>query len=165
MTKPETVKSLPDARQKHATGEQMAQLQSQLETQRQSLSALQPQLESLDQQITALPLQVAQLAQAMVPLAETLSAIMPLLVSLQAMDERLKAIESVLPKGKNGQLLMLASEDRTVLAVQVAKAARDSLTQLTTAFPQDSTGKLLRLASQEGLDALKPTGFFKKLVN
>ena len=107
---------------------------------------------------------VSQLAQAIVPLAEALNAMIPLLESLQAMDQRLQAIESVLPKDKNGQLMMLASEARTAVAVKAANAAKDSLTRLTTAFPQDSAGQLLKLPSQGSLDALKPSGFFKKLV-
>lgn len=164
MTKLQTVQSLPDAKAKLATGEQMRQLQADLQTQRQSLSALQPQLEGLTQQIAALPLQVSQLAQAIVPLAEALNAMIPLLESLKRMDERLKAIESVLPRDKNEQLVMLASEARTVMAVKAANAAKDSLTRLTTAFPQDSAGQLLTRASQGSLDALKPSGFFKRLV-
>ena len=164
MTKLQTVQSLPDAKAKLATGEQMRQLQADLQTQRQSLSALQPQLEGLTRQIAALPLQVSQLAQAIVPLAEALNAMIPLLESLKRMDERLNAIESVLPRDKNEQLVMLASEARTVMAVKAANAAKDSLMRLTTAFPQDSAGKLLTLASQGSLDEFKPSGFFKRLV-
>ena len=152
MTKLQTVQSLPDAKAKLATGEQMRQLQADLQTQRQSLSALQPQLEGLTRQIAALPLQVSQLAQAIVPLAEALNAMIPLLESLKGMDERLKAIESVLPRDKNEQLVMLASEARTVMAVKAANAAKDS------------AGQLLTRASQGSLDALKPSGFFKRLV-
>ena len=63
MTKLQTVQSLPDAKAKLATGEQMSQLQADLQTQRQSLSVLQPQLESLTQQIAALPLQIFAYAQ------------------------------------------------------------------------------------------------------
>ena len=164
MTKMQTVQSLPAVTLKLATGEQMSQLQADLQTQRQSLSALQPQLEGLTQQIAALPLQVSQLAQAIVPLAQSLNAMIPLLESLQAMDQRLQAIESVLPKNNNGQPVMLASEASTLTAIKATNEAKDSLTRLTTAFPQDSAGQLLTLASQGSLDALKPSGFFKKLV-
>ena len=153
MTKLQTVQSLPDAKQKHATGEQMAQLQSQLETQRQSLVALGPQLESLQLQIGALPLEISTLAQAILPLAQALHHLAPMLQSLKALDldKRLQAIEAVLPRKEDGTPVMLATQGTLQATHKEVRTVREQLRTLATAFPQDDQGCLLTLTSEKRL--------------
>ena len=153
MTKLETVKNLPDARLKHATGEQMSQLQEALQAQRQTLATLAPQLESLQHQIGTLPLEISTLAAAICPLAQALHQLVPMLQSLQALDldKRLQAIEAVLPRKEDGTPVMLAAQGTLQASQKEVKAVRDHIVTLATAFPQDGQGHLLTLASEKRL--------------
>lgn len=153
MTKPETVKSLPDAKMRHATGEQMSELQQELQAQRQSLAALGPQLESLQRQIGALPLEISTLAQAILPLAQALHHLAPMLQSLQALDldKRLQAIEAVMPRKEDGTPVMLAAQGTIQATQKEVRTVREHLVTLASAFPQDDQGCLLTLASEKRL--------------
>lgn len=148
MTKLQTVQSLPDAKAKLATGKQMSQLQEELQAQRQSLAELQPQLKDLQTQIAGLPLQISTLAAAILPLAQALHQLVPMLQALD-LDNRLQAIEAVLPRKEDGTPVMLAAQGTLQASQKEVKAVRDHIVTLATAFPQDGQGHLLTLASEK----------------
>ena len=153
MTKLQTVQSLPDAKAKLATGEQMSELQSQLETQRQSLAELQPQLKDLQTQIAGLPLEISTLAAAILPLAQALHQLVPMLHALQALglDKRLEAIEAVLPRKGDGTPVMLATQGTLQATQKEVRTVREHIVKLASAFPQDDQGHLLTLTSEKRL--------------
>lgn len=104
MTKSETVKNLPGAKPPLQAVKSIAELQD-------DLSQLRQQLE----QIRQLPEQAAQLALAIQPLADALHSILP---TLESMDQRLKNIESVLPRNTEKKLRTLAAQGDLVKVYQ-----------------------------------------------